>query len=103
MKYKILTSKLYRPLFLGLGLSAAGGFVLLVRPGVTLPLELGLISIIFTALQRLLIFIVPDPSLFDRSNFYRRFLNMLSWLGYFFLSIGVIWLGLGMCKYLWNI
>lgn len=72
----------------------------MLRPGVTLPLELGLISIIFTALQRLLIFIVPDPKLFNRNNIYRTALKILSWLGYFFFSLGVIWIILGICKFL---
>lgn len=103
MEYKKLASKLYFPLYLGLGLVAAGGITLIVKPGATLPLEFGLISIIFTGLQRLLIFIVPDPKLFSRNKYYRNGLKILSRLGYFFFSIGVIWLGLGICKYLWNI
>ena len=85
---------------MGLGLSAAGGIVFVLRPGVTLPLAFGLISIFFTALQRLLIFIVPDPSLFDRSNFYRTALKLLSWLGDYFFSIGSIWIILGIINLL---
>lgn len=87
---------------MGMGLCTGGGIVLLIKPGATLPLELGLISSICTSLQRLLIFIVPDPKLFSRNNSYRKSLTILSRLGYLFFSIGIIWIGIGVCKFLFS-